>query len=338
MKRVLFFGAVNENQAPHGGEEYKNQLILHELNREFEKIEYVDTIFWKKSPIVVIDLFWKLLFFRHDSIVISASSFSTYRLLKILFFLKPNMVKKINYIVTGGYFPEAIINGFFKVKFYIGLNSIVVQGENLKKKLSNHFPDSLIKVIPNFKDFPSITFPLKTHNDIFRFVFVGRISKEKGVSEILDAVEILKRTNAEFEVDFYGPVEQNFNFTITNYCGFLDFQNNGEQAYTKLASYDCMLFPTYWKGEGFPGVIIDAFIAGLPVIATDWNMNTEIIEDGINGFIIPPNDTVSLANKMMWVMENRFVLNIIRAQNQKKAKEYHVDRIWPQLVEIIKST
>jgi glycosyltransferase involved in cell wall biosynthesis len=56
-------------------------------------------------------------------------------------------------------------------------------------------------------------------------------------------------------------------------------------------------FLSYWKGEGFTGVIIDAFIAGVPVIATGWNMNTEIIEDGINGFVIPPNDTVSLANK-----------------------------------------
>jgi glycosyltransferase involved in cell wall biosynthesis len=194
-------------------------------------------------------------------------------------------------------------------------------------------------VLPNFKTFPNLLLQSgKKLNYSFSFVFVGRISKGKGISEIIDAVKILNKTNEEFKVDFYGPVEEEFDFDSnrTNYGGFLDFQNDPIQAYTKLASYDCMLFPTYWKGEGFPGVIIDAFIAGLPVIATDWNMNTEIIEEGINGFIIPPYDTVSLANKMKWVMDNRETLINIGARNNKKAKQYHIDSIWPELLEIIK--
>jgi glycosyltransferase involved in cell wall biosynthesis len=65
-------------------------------------------------------------------------------------------------------------------------------------------------------------------------------------------------------------------------------------------------------------------------------MNTEIIKDGINGFIILPKDAVSLANKMIWVMENRDSLKDISTRNQEKANDYHIDRIWPQLLELIK--
>ena len=96
-----------------------------------------------------------------------------------------------------------------------------------------------------------------------------------------------------------------------------------------------MLFPTYWKGEGFPGVIIDAFVAGLPVIATDWNMNTEIIEEGVNGFIIEPNSSNALADKMQYVMQNREELKRISENNLDRVKDYHVDKIWPQIMELL---
>ena len=96
-----------------------------------------------------------------------------------------------------------------------------------------------------------------------------------------------------------------------------------------------MLFPTYWKGEGFPGVIIDAFVAGLPVIATDWNMNTEIIEDGVNGFIIEPKSSEALAEKMQYVMHNRKELENIRENNLARAKDYQIDKVWPQILELL---
>ena len=88
-------------------------------------------------------------------------------------------------------------------------------------------------------------------------------------------------------------------------------------------------------GEGFPGVIIDAFISGLPVIASDWNLNSEIIEDGINGFLIEPKDANALAEKMIWVMDHRDQLEEIRKNNLEKAKGYHIDIIWSKLMDCV---
>ena len=96
------------------------------------------------------------------------------------------------------------------------------------------------------------------------------------------------------------------------------------------------MFPTTWKGEGFPGVIIDAYAAGLPVIATDWNLNKEIICEGENGFIIPPNDVQALAKKMIWVMNNRDLCKEIGMNNQIVSKHYHIDNVWYKLIDLIK--
>jgi glycosyltransferase involved in cell wall biosynthesis len=337
--RFVFIGAINQGNPPKGGEEYKNQLLITKINASFNDVKIIDTFQWIKRPKVWRSLLLNILINRLDIILISASSVSTYRLLNLMKWIRPSLLSKTTYLVIGGYFPEGIRSNRFDWRFYKNLKNVVVEGDLLRKTVLANSGLSNVMVLPNFKSFPNILIQSneKLENN-FRFVFVGRISKGKGVSEILEAAKILNKSNKEFEVDFYGPIEEEFDFDSnnSNYCGFLDFQNDPEQAYTKLASYDCMLFPTYWKGEGFPGVIIDGFIAGLPVIATDWNMNSEIIEEGVNGFIIPPNDTVSLANKMLWVMENRDTLKGIGTRNQKKANDYHIERIWPNLFEIIK--
>jgi glycosyltransferase involved in cell wall biosynthesis len=337
--KLVFIGAINQGNPPKGGEEYKNQLLINKISVSFSDARIIDTFQWIKRPKVWITLFSNILIRRVDVILISASSVSTYRLLNLMQWIRPSLMRKTTYLVIGGYFPEGISSKRFDWRTYKNLNNVVLEGDLLRKIVLANSGLSNLRVVPNFKSFPNLLINSNERlENNFRFVFVGRISKGKGISEILEAAEILKNRNKEFEVDFYGPIEEEIYFDSdnNNYCGFLDFQNNPGQAYTNLASYDCMLFPTHWKGEGFPGVIIDAFIAGLPVIATDWNMNTEIIEDGINGFIIPPKDAISLANKMMWVIENRDILKEIGTRNQERANDYHIDRIWPKLYEIIK--
>ncbi|MFM1754934.1 MAG: hypothetical protein RLZZ236_1873 [Bacteroidota bacterium] len=336
--RIVFLGAINLSNLPNGGEECKNQILISKINVEFNCAKIIDTYQWIKRPKLWWCLFLNIFLRKVDVILISASSVSTYRLLKLMRFIKPTLLRKTTYLVIGGYFSEGIRLKRFNWKVYKNLKNVLVEGELLQKKVQANSGLSNVKVITNFKIIPDL--PLRNSerlNNNVRFVFVGRICKGKGVLAILEAVELLNKTNQKFEVDFYGPLEEEFDFNSnkTNYCGFLDFQNDPKQAYSNLGNYDCMLFPTYWKGEGFPGVIIDAFISGLPVIATDWNMNSEIIEDGINGFIIPPNDSVSLANKMIWVMDNRDTAQTIGARNQKKANEYHVDHIWLKIMELL---
>lgn len=337
MTNILLIGAINENHKPLGGEEYKNQLILKKIKcTPHIQFEYVDTYRWKYKPIIIWSLFAKVFSGRFDTILISASSVSTYRFLQLVGFLRMNQLVKVTYLVIGGYFPEGIKLKRFNWKYYNSLKSIIVEGAILKNTLEINSGLTNVKVLPNFKEFQEVVLPRSnSDNDLFKFVFVGRISESKGVQLILDAVQILNKQ--DIQVDFYGPQEDEFDFNHPQvfYKGYLDFISKPHESYDILKEYDCMLFPTFWKGEGFPGVIIDAFVAGLPVIASDWNMNAEVVVDGENGFVIKANCVDALVDKMKYALMNKNQLIEIGKNNQLKAKNYHIDRIWPQLLNLL---
>lgn len=335
--RLLFLGAINEGNVPRGGEEYKNQMLYQKLKLEDFKVEFIDTHLWSRKPMIWFKILLNVFVKRYDSIIISASSVSTFRFLKIIRLFRPSILNKITYLVVGGYYPQGIKEKKFDWRVYINLKNIVVQGNLLKNILLGHSNLTNVKVLPNFKSLTNFKAQLLNKDDIFRFVYVGRISKSKGINEILEAITILKAKDFNFHVTFYGPVEDTFNLESSNasYGGILDIQTNSNEVYAKLSTYNVMLFPTYWKGEGFPGVLIDAFIAGLPVIATDWNMNKEIIEEGINGFLIKPKSTDALVQKMSWVMENKSNLSVISENNQRRANDYHIDNVMPNLLNLL---
>ena len=53
------------------------------------------------------------------------------------------------------------------------------------------------------------------------------------------------------------------------------------------AGYDAVLLPSYHEGEGHPAVVLEAYAAGVPVVATDWLSLPELVEDGVRGFLVP---------------------------------------------------
>jgi len=339
--KLLFIGAINLSNSPKGGEEYKNQLILDKLvqHNTFKTVA-LDTYNWKRKPLLIAKLFFNILFIHFDSIVISASSASTYLLLRIITKIKPSILYKAHYLVIGGYFPEGIKCKRYDWKVYQNLKSLVVEGVILKEQLLNCSELHNLEVITNFKKF-DVNLVLKEKDDsIFKFVFIGRISKTKGLLEIIEAVRQLKSKNQElnFTVDFYGPKEEEIEFPVSlplAYKGYLDIMNKQHESYAKLSEYSCMLFPTYWMGEGFPGVIIDAYIAGLPVIATDWNMNKEVVEDGETGLIVPIQDANALAFAMLKMIQYPELVKKMRENSMKKAKNYHIDTVWPQIEKLL---
>lgn len=331
--KQLFIGGINRGNQPRGGEEYKNQLLI----KKIENSTIIDTHRWLQNPLVWVKLIFNLFFKRWDNILFSTSSLSTFRLLRIIDILKPSILKKITYLVIGGYFPEAIRVKRYKWEYYKKLKNVIVEGEILKLDLLNHTELKNVKVIPNFKNFPILEKLQDEPKSCFSFVYIGRISKSKGIKEIIEAAKELQKMGLEFSIDFFGQLEEDFDYseTLIEYKGFLDFQKRGKESYEIISNYNCMLFPTYWQGEGFPGVIIDAFIAGLPVIGSDWNMNRELIEEGVNGFIIPAKSTEALYEKMKFVINNENILNEIRFNNRLKAENYHIDAVYIQLKEAL---
>jgi glycosyltransferase involved in cell wall biosynthesis len=336
-KKILFIGAINRHHAPENGEEYKNQLLLEYLERHME-VRTIDTMKWKKDPLVIPLLLWHTLFPRYDRILVSASSASVYQLFRFMSLFR-RRIGRSAYLVIGGYFPKGIRDGRYKVAAYNGLRSVVVEGESMKKELIALGLRAPVHVIPNFKVVNELWGDAERfRSEKIRFIFISRISESKGFNVIFKALEnpVLSHRLDDFTIDFYGPLEkdgrEDFEKGIEkygncSYSGYLDITNHPADSYRKISGYHVMLFPTYWMGEGFPGVIIDALVCGLPVIASDWNMNREVVTDGKTGRIIPARDADALARMMANVLDNRDAWAKMSSNCHEEARNFDATRV-----------
>lgn len=124
-----------------------------------------------------------------------------------------------------------------------------------------------------------------------RFVYLSRVEREKGLPQLIEAFEQL---GGEYTLDVYGPlaglVTADINRSNIRYRGIVP---PDKVSYT-LARYDVLVLPTLWRTEGYPGIIIEAFGVGLPVIASAIGGIPEIVDNGISGLLIAPGQSESI--------------------------------------------
>jgi glycosyltransferase involved in cell wall biosynthesis len=320
---LIFIGTIKK--VANCGESMKNHIMLHRFREIYDCVLEFDTWGAKHYPWRITKLLWYLLRYPNAKIVVSASTYIAYDVFR---FLKLLGKKNVYYWVIGGVFPQLIEKNHYNPAIYRNLKGIFVESPRMVHDLEQKNINNAV-CIPNFKriDYQ----PAIDERDYgkVRFVFLSRVHPDKGCSLI---VESANRLNAQgyhdrFSIDFYGPVDpiySDFETSIegldnVNYQGFLKLDPKG---YDILAKYSMMLFPTFWQGEGFPGIVVDAFTAGLPVLASDWNFNPDIIDDGVTGIIIPHNNLDVLEQAMQKVIDGVFDLKTMANNSYQKAKEY----------------
>lgn len=126
----------------------------------------------------------------------------------------------------------------------------------------------------------------KTSNSFSKkYVFISQVKRSKGVFEFMIASSYF---DSSYTFDIYGPVmDDEFELALEKYKN-ISYRGvlNPEEVSSVLKKYDVLVLPTYHKGEGYPGIIIESFSVGLPVISTDWNAIPEIVKHNHNGIII----------------------------------------------------
>lgn len=128
-----------------------------------------------------------------------------------------------------------------------------------------------------------------------RFVFLGHVKRSKGVLELHEAI---KRLDQSYSVDIYGPIEETeLSFFKDEPC-YKGPLKGVDVVINTIKGYDVVILPTYYEGEGYPGVIVEAYSLGLPVISTNWNAIPEIVEHAQTGFLIEPRSVEQLVEAM----------------------------------------
>lgn len=331
--RIILVGSQNLGGLRDDGETMKNYMLSKGLEACGCEVCRIDMRHRPKRVFYMGKYLLNLLFCRKSKLIISSSSLVANKLLKLARFLGWKGENEY-YWVIGGLFGSLVAEAVLKKELYLDINRIIVEGQSMKEQLeSEGFTN--VMVLPNMKEIEYV--PKKTYDEREekRFVFLGRVMPEKGVGYILEASRHLIASGVDnFSVDLYGSIPPQYKekleselATLPNvsYKGFLML--NEKEGFDTLATYDAMLFPTFWYGEGFPGVLIDAFVSGLPVIASDWNLNSSLISTGKNGIIIPPHDPSALAETMRDVIEGRIDIRQMAENAQVCCREYDLSNV-----------
>lgn len=155
---------------------------------------------------------------------------------------------------------------------------------------------------------------------VFTFIFIGRIVKDKGINELVEAFCRLYESR-NIRLILVGPSEDSldpiFDSTkekIRN-CTGIEAVGIQQDVRPWLAASDALVFPSY--REGFPNVVIEAGAMGLPSIVTDVNGSREIIIEGENGIIIPPGDADTLYEAMNRMFEDKTAREYMRSNARR---------------------
>lgn len=334
MKSLFFIGALDYPNIPQAGDAVKNRYLLTFFKEKLDTVDYVDTQRWKRDPRILLRVLWRLLFRRYANIVISTSNVSAYRLIRLTTSLP--LTSRIYYFMIAGYTPVKIKQGIYKAAPFHKLERIIVEADKVMELYHEVGIDNTLRLY-NFKPVYYVPDVEAPHTgDKVRFVFLSRLTELKGIFHILESA---RRLNAEglqgrFEVDFFGRMDADVQERFLQECdalpnvqfkGFL--QLNAAPGFRLLSEYDAMLFPTMHPTEGFPGVIADAAIAGLPVIASNWNYAEEIIGDGRCGLLIPVGDVEALTAAMRRVIADRSILQPMRRRALERSHLYDVKAV-----------
>lgn len=334
---AIVIGWINTGKPADCGETMKNQLMIQKLEELGVKCRQMDFKNWRKHPWVFLKLAWSMLFNRNATLLFSTSIINVYPMMKLMYKLKWKQ-HTVNWVI-GGSLGERVKNGQFDEKVIGYMDWTIVESPVMARQLEEKGVKGVFQ-LPNFKPityYPYIDARIASlANRPLRFVFLSRIMAEKGCDYIMECAKQLNEMGLKekYIIDFYGKVaigyEKVFEKKVkaldnVDYKGFLNLRENS--GYDKLAEYDMMLFPTYWKGEGFAGVFIDAFISGVPLLASDWAHNKQFLKEGETALFVPVHDIPALRDMMKACIERKYDIGTMAKNCQKYAETYNIDNV-----------
>jgi starch synthase len=165
-----------------------------------------------------------------------------------------------------------------------------------------------------------------------RVLFVGGVGQRKGIKYLLEAVKQLG--TAKVELRIAGPVGAARD-ALRAYEGHFELLGRQDQPDLVKVMHDShvMVLPSVLEGFGL--VIPEAMATGLPVIASTHSAAPEIIRDGVDGFVLEPDDVEGLTRKLNRLAGDRDLCRRLSASAVERAAEYSWERHQQRLSEIV---
>ena len=244
------------------------------------------------------------------------------------------MSERMTYWCAHQVYPNSMgLLKYIKEQLYITNRPLTVIGEGS----TNGIDTSYFSPSPELMEKAS-TIRKRYHipEDAVVFSFVGRIVKDKGIVELVEAFKILS-TSREVWLILVGPFEQDLDPVPPEVIQFITESSKvikcGFQQDVRpwvLAS-DIFVFPSY--REGFPNVVMQAVCLGVPCVVSDINGCNELIKHGVTGLIVPPKNHQALYDAMVILANDKKM----SSEFAVKARQYVVENfdqqhIWGEIL------
>ena len=338
--QVLTIGI--EYKIVHGGVaavENVYSTFYHPFNHVSTVVDYGKTKkLWTFFKALFAFLYWMV--FRKEIKIIHVHGASNASFWRKTIFIRIAKVFKKNTVFHchGGKFNKFTSNHYKAVsKTLSKCDCIIALSESWKRWFEEEFHHPNVVVIKNVIQMPEIK--KKSVDDrIFRLLFLGRLGVNKGIYDLLDVI-ISNKNEYNGRVQLLlggdGDIEE-VNQIITNekledivkYEGWV----SGEKKVELLNMADAYILPSY--NEGLPISVLEAMSYELPIISTRVGGIPEIVENGVNGYIMEPGDKEAIKNAIDRLMNDGYLRKRMGQKSSIKVKAHLPKHVEKQLKEL----
>lgn len=222
-----------------------------------------------------------------------------------------NNIAGLGTIFVSGGFTSIIVRTLYKIS-QSKASRIFFQNEEDKLLFIQQdlVPEHLAERIPGSGVDLEHFFPTSAPDDsIVRFILIGRMLYEKGIQNYVEAARSLKDIYPNTEFYLLGPLDETKpsaikSSTIDNWVSeqaisYLGFSESVQQ---EIAKIDCVVLPSYYR-EGVPRSLLEAAAMGKPIVTTDAIGCRETVDEGINGYLCKPRNSISLTEKLELIVK-----------------------------------
>ena len=234
--------------------------------------------------------------------------------------------EKNAFIVEGQYSltkPNKKMNEELKKITYI-----LPETEQLTRVFKEFYGLENVYPLNNFRDIKPVKKSKTSNDEILKIAFLSRVMKRKGIFDLIDVVSEINKEKQQIELDVYGNKSFSddeaklFDSKINNdSIKYLGVVKNSEVVET-LSKYDMFVFPTKFIGEGTPGAIVEALIAGTPVLTSNFPQAKYLLNDEKDSLFFEMFDKEDLKSELLYIINNKNLLELMSKEALEAGKKY----------------
>ncbi len=183
----------------------------------------------------------------------------------------------------------------------------------------------------DLKEFSAVPVPDTTPLNI---IFTGRMVREKGICDLIEAAEILKpRYLGQIRFLLCGRLTPNKSGVteeyMTKHCDgeYICWLGERNDVHQLLEKSHIMAFPSYYR-EGVPKSLIEASAVGRPIVTCNSTGCKDVVDDGINGFLVEPKSPTRIAEAIKTLINNPPLrCQMGNAARKKAEQEFDIEKV-----------